>query len=287
MQLDNVKTLRDAVNYGKQFLQDFGIENAQYDATELLLLVMGINRTQYLINSMDKIDSGKLAEYAELINKRAEHIPLQHITGIVNFYGREYKVNANVLIPRQDTEILVEEVMKLTNSESRVLDMCTGSGCIIISLALNKNLNEAVGVDLSAKALKVAEENAANLGASDVNFIESNLFESLDLSMENKFDMIVSNPPYIETDVIRTLSDEVKLHDPMMALDGHEDGLYFYRKITSCAPKFLKNGGWLLYEIGYNQADAVSVIMRDAGFRDVSTVKDLAGLDRVVAGRFN
>lgn len=99
--------------------------------------------------------------------------------------------------------------------------------------------------------------------------------------------MIVSNPPYIETDVIRTLSDEVKLHDPMMALDGHEDGLYFYRKITSCAPKFLKNGGWLLYEIGYNQADAVSVIMRDAGFRDVSTVKDLAGLDRVVAGRFN
>lgn len=139
---------------------------------------------------------------------------------------------------------------------------------------------------MSAKALKVAEENAANLGASDVNFIESNLFESLDLSMENKFDMIVSNPPYIETDVIRTLSDEVKLHDPMMALDGHEDGLYFTENHVMCSEIF-KNGGWLLYEIGYNQADAVSVIMRDAGFRDVSTVKDLAGLDRVVAGRFN
>ena len=160
MQLDNVKTLRDAVNYGKQFLEDFGIENAQYDATELLLLVMGISRTQYLINSMDKIDSGKLAEYAELINKRAEHIPLQHITGTVNFYGREYKVNANVLIPRQDTEILVEEVMKLTNSESRVLDMCTGSGCIIISLAASGHTSEngAVAIDISDDALRKSVE---------------------------------------------------------------------------------------------------------------------------------
>ena len=160
MQLDNVKTLRDAVNYGKQFLEDFGIENAQYDATELLLLVMGISRTQYLINSMDKIDSGKLAEYAELINKRAEHIPLQHITGTVNFYGREYKVNANVLIPRQDTEILVEEVMKLTNSESRVLDMCTGSGCIIISLAASGHTSEngAVAIDISDDALRNSVE---------------------------------------------------------------------------------------------------------------------------------
>ena len=174
MQLDNVKTLRDAVNYGKQFLEDFGIENAQYDATELLLLVMGISRTQYLINSMDKIDSGKLAEYAELINKRAEHIPLQHITGIVNFYGREYKVNANVLIPRQDTEILVEEVMKLTNSESRVLDMCTGSGCIIISLAASGHTSEngAVAIDISDDALKVADYNKKYNNADYIKLIK-------------------------------------------------------------------------------------------------------------------
>lgn len=289
MQLDNVKTLRDAVNYGKQFLEDFGIENAQYDATELLLLVMGISRTQYLINSMDKIDSGKLAEYAELINKRAEHIPLQHITGIVNFYGREYKVNANVLIPRQDTEILVEEVMKLTNSESRVLDMCTGSGCIIISLAAAGHTAEyeygAVGVDISDKAIEVAEYNSKLNGVSYVEFVKSNMFAELrDTGV--KFDVIVSNPPYIPTKDIRELSDEVKLHDPLLALDGDEDGLKFYRAITRNAVNYLNNGGYLCYEIGYNQAHDVSDILVSCGYNDIRVVKDLAGLDRVVIARY-
>lgn len=280
-------TISKAVRCGASFLKESNIDNADYDSFALLADIMGIDRSYYYMHGDDELDSQVYNEFFGKVRRRCAHEPLQHITGKQYFYGNEFKVNPDVLIPRQDTEVLVSEALKILDDKMSVLDMCTGSGCIIISLALNKNLNEAVGVDLSAKALKVAEENAANLGASDVNFIESNLFESLDLSMENKFDMIVSNPPYIETDVIRTLSDEVKLHDPMMALDGHEDGLYFYRKITSCAPKFLKNGGWLLYEIGYNQADAVSVIMRDAGFRDVSTVKDLAGLDRVVAGRFN
>lgn len=289
MQLDNVKTLRDAVNYGKQFLEDFGIENAQYDATELLLLVMGISRTQYLINSMDKIDSGKLAEYAELINKRAEHIPLQHITGIVNFYGREYKVNANVLIPRQDTEILVEEVMKLTNSESRVLDMCTGSGCIIISLAAAGHTAEyeygAVGVDISDKAIEVAEYNSKLNGVSYVEFVKSNMFAELrDTGV--KFDVIVSNPPYIPTKDIRELSDEVKLHDPLLALDGDEDGLKFYRAITRNAVDYLNKGGYLCYEIGYNQAQDVSDILLSCGYNDIRVVKDLAGLDRVVIARY-
>lgn len=289
MQLDNVKTLRDAVNYGKQFLEDFGIENAQYDATELLLLVMGISRTQYLINSMDKIDSGKLAEYAELINKRAEHIPLQHITGIVNFYGREYKVNANVLIPRQDTEILVEEVMKLTNSESRVLDMCTGSGCIIISLAAAGHTAEceygAVGVDISDKAIEVAEYNSKLNGVPYVDFIKSNMFAELrDTGV--KFDVIVSNPPYIPTKDIRELSDEVKLHDPLLALDGDEDGLKFYRAITRNAVDYLNKGGYLCYEIGYNQAQDVSDILVSCGYNDIRVVKDLAGLDRVVIARY-
>lgn len=289
MQLDNVKTLRDAVNYGKQFLEGFGIENAQYDATELLLLVMGISRTQYLINSMDKIDSGKLAEYAELINKRAEHIPLQHITGIVNFYGREYKVNANVLIPRQDTEILVEEVMKLTNSESRVLDMCTGSGCIIISLAAAGHTAEyeygAVGVDISDKAIEVAEYNSKINGVPYVDFIKSNMFAELrDTGV--KFDVIVSNPPYIPTKDIRELSDEVKLHDPLLALDGDEDGLKFYRAITRNAVNYLNNGGYLCYEIGYNQAHDVSDILVSCGYNDIRVVKDLAGLDRVVIARY-
>ena len=287
MQLDNVKTLRDAVNYGKQFLEDFGIENAQYDATELLLLVMGISRTQYLINSMDKIDSGKLAEYAELINKRAEHIPLQHITGIVNFYGREYKVNANVLIPRQDTEILVEEVMKLTNSESRVLDMCTGSGCIIISLAASGHTSEngAVAIDISDDALKVADYNKKYNNADYIKLIKSDMFSSSECEQykneDNRFDVIVSNPPYIPTKDIDELSEEVRLHDPVLALDGDTDGL------TKQSVNYLKENGYLCYEIGYNQAEDVRNIMEQCGYSGIKVIKDLAGLDRVVIGRLN
>ena len=293
MQLDNVKTLRDAVNYGKQFLEDFGIENAQYDATELLLLVMGISRTQYLINSMDKIDSGKLAEYAELINKRAEHIPLQHITGIVNFYGREYKVNANVLIPRQDTEILVEEVMKLTNSESRVLDMCTGSGCIIISLAASGHTSEngAVAIDISDEALKVADYNKKYNNADYIKLIKSDMFSSSECEQykneDNRFDVIVSNPPYIPTKDIDELSEEVRLHDPVLALDGDTDGLKFYKVITKQSVNYLKENGYLCYEIGYNQAEDVRNIMEQCGYSGIKVIKDLAGLDRVVIGRLN
>ena len=293
MQLDNVKTLRDAVNYGKQFLEDFGIENAQYDATELLLLVMGISRTQYLINSMDKIDSGKLAEYAELINKRAEHIPLQHITGIVNFYGREYKVNANVLIPRQDTEILVEEVMKLTNSESRVLDMCTGSGCIIISLAASGHTSEngAVAIDISDDALKVADYNKKYNNADYIKLIKSDMFSSSECEQykneDNRFDVIVSNPPYIPTKDIDELSEEVRLHDPVLALDGATDGLKFYKAITKQSVNYLKENGYLCYEIGYNQAEDVRNIMEQCGYSGIKVIKDLAGLDRVVIGRLN
>lgn len=293
MQLDNVKTLRDAVNYGKQFLEDFGIENAQYDATELLLLVMGISRTQYLINSMDKIDSGKLAEYAELINKRAEHIPLQHITGIVNFYGREYKVNANVLIPRQDTEILVEEVMKLTNSESRVLDMCTGSGCIIISLAASGHTSEngAVAIDISDDALKVADYNKKYNNADYIKLIKSDMFSSSECEQykneDNRFDVIVSNPPYIPTKDIDELSEEVRLHDPVLALDGYTDGLKFYKAITKQSVNYLKENGYLCYEIGYNQAEDVRNIMEQCGYSGIKVIKDLAGLDRVVIGRLN
>lgn len=293
MQLDNVKTLRDAVNYGKQFLEDFGIENAQYDATELLLLVMGISRTQYLINSMDKIDSGKLAEYAELINKRAEHIPLQHITGIVNFYGREYKVNANVLIPRQDTEILVEEVMKLTNSESRVLDMCTGSGCIIISLAASGHTSEngAVAIDISDDALKVADYNKKYNNADYIKLIKSDMFSSSECEQykneDNRFDVIVSNPPYIPTKDIDELSEEVRLHDPVLALDGDTDGLKFSKAITKQSVNYLKENGYLCYEIGYNQAEDVRNIMEQCGYSGIKVIKDLAGLDRVVIGRLN
>lgn len=265
------------------------IDNADYDALELLLYITGIDRTRYLIDATQQLDDVSLKRYLEVITKRAHHVPLQHIMGYTYFYGRKYMVNEHVLIPRQDTEVLVDEVMKLTSDSSRVLDMCTGSGCIIISLAAAGHTAEceygAVGVDISDKAIEVAEYNSKLNGVPYVDFIKSNMFAELrDTGV--KFDVIVSNPPYIPTKDIRELSDEVKLHDPLLALDGDEDGLKFYRAITRNAVDYLNKGGYLCYEIGYNQAQDVSDILVSCGYNDIRVVKDLAGLDRVVIARY-
>ena len=265
------------------------IDNADYDALELLLYITGIDRTRYLIDATQQLDDVSLKRYLEVITKRAHHVPLQHIMGYTYFYGRKYMVNEHVLIPRQDTEVLVDEVMKLTSDSSRVLDMCTGSGCIIISLAAAGHTAEyeygAVGVDISDKAIEVAEYNSKLNGVSYVEFVKSNMFAELrDTGV--KFDVIVSNPPYIPTKDIRELSDEVKLHDPLLALDGDEDGLKFYRAITRNAVNYLNKGGYLCYEIGYNQAHDVSDILVSCGYNDIRVVKDLAWLDRVVIARY-
>lgn len=284
-----IQTYRDAVRYGARVLENAHIDNADYDALELLLYITGIDRTRYLIDATQQLDDISLKRYLEVITKRAHHVPLQHIMGYTYFYGRKYMVNEHVLIPRQDTEVLVDEVMKLTSDSSRVLDMCTGSGCIIISLAAAGHTAEceygAVGVDISDKAIEVAEYNSKLNGVSYVEFVKSNMFAELrDTGV--KFDVIVSNPPYIPTKDIRELSDEVKLHDPLLALDGDEDGLKFYRAITRNAVNYLNNGGYLCYEIGYNQAQDVSDILVSCGYNDIRVVKDLAGLDRVVIARY-
>ena len=284
-----IQTYKDAVRYGARVLANAHIDNADYDALELLLYITGIDRTRYLIDATQQLDDVSLKRYLEVITKRAHHVPLQHIMGYTYFYGRKYMVNEHVLIPRQDTEVLVDEVMKLTSDSSRVLDMCTGSGCIIISLAAAGHTAEyeygAVGVDISDKAIEVAEYNSKLNGVSYVEFVKSNMFAELrDTGV--KFDVIVSNPPYIPTKDIRELSDEVKLHDPLLALDGDEDGLKFYRAITRNAGDYLNKGGYLCYEIGYNQAQDVSDILLSCGYNDIRVVKDLAGLDRVVIARY-
>ena len=284
-----IQTYRDAVRYGARVLENAHIDNADYDALELLLYITGIDRTRYLIDATQQLDDISLKRYLEAVTKRAHHVPLQHIMGYTYFYGRKYMVNEHVLIPRQDTEVLVDEVMKLTSDSSRVLDMCTGSGCIIISLAAAGHTAEyeygAVGVDISDKAIEVAEYNSKLNGVPYVDFIKSNMFAELrDTGV--KFDVIVSNPPYIPTKDIRELSDEVKLHDPLLALDGDEDGLKFYRAITRNAVNYLNEGGYLCYEIGYNQAQDVSDILLSCGYNDIRVVKDLAGLDRVVIARY-
>ena len=194
----------------------------------------------------------------------------------------KFFVNENVLIPRQDTEVLVEQVLSLSKGKEnlKLLDMCTGSGCILLALLANLKQASGTGVDLSEKALEVAQRNGEELGI-EVSWVQSDLFDKV----SGSYDIIVSNPPYIETSVIEGLMDEVKLYEPRMALDGTEDGLFFYREITMQAGKYLKNNGILAFEIGYNQGKAVSEFMKENGYEEVQVLQDLAGLDRVVTGR--
>ncbi len=274
---------RNCYAEGRRILEEACIEEAELDARLLLEDVCGTARHDLLVHGDREVPEEKLLRYLEMISRRAQHVPLQHLTGTQDFMGLSFGVNEHVLIPRQDTEILVEEALKEIHDGMRILDMCTGSGCILISLLHYSNGCEGVGADLSPEALKVAEENALRiLGKDSALFLQSDLFEKI----EGRFDMIVSNPPYIPTAVIDTLMPEVKEHEPLTALDGTEDGLYFYRRIVTEGKSYLKRGGMLFFEIGYDQAEAVSHLMEAAGFREIETVRDYAGLDRVVYGTY-
>ncbi len=275
-------TLQMAFEFGCNALESADIEDAKVDAWLLLEYVTGVTRAQYYMDMQREISAEQEEAYRACIDKRVSRIPLQHITGVQEFMGMEFCVNEHVLIPRQDTEVLVEHVLDTLQCDMRILDMCTGSGCILISLLKLKEGISGVGVDISKEALCVAKENGRQHGV-DAEFIHSDLFENV----QGDFDVIVSNPPYIRTAVIEELQDEVRLHDPRMALDGLADGLYFYRKIVENSPAYLKHGGKLFFEIGHDQGTDVKCLLEAAGFEDVTVKKDLAGLDRVVSGRYN
>lgn len=272
-------TLREAWNLGKKRLTAAEVPDADLDAWYLLEWCTGVSRSHYLAYPDEIISHDQEEQYRASLVKRERRIPLQQITGEQEFMGLSFYVNEHVLIPRQDTEILVEETAKFLRDGMQFLDLCTGSGCILLSLLHLKPGVEGTGVDLSPEALKVAEKNRERLGAKAA-LIQSDLFDKI----ESAFDVIVSNPPYIKKAEIETLMDEVRLHEPYMALDGHEDGLYFYRKIAEEAPKYLRAGGGLFLEIGCDQGACVAELLRQQGFADVKVVKDLAGLDRVVEG---
>ena len=274
-------TYSNLYEYGRLSLEEAGIEEANLDARLLLEAVCNTDRNMLLVHGDCNISLEETQTYVNHILKRKTHVPLQYILGSQEFMGLTFLVSENVLIPRQDTEVLVEEAMKYLHDGMRVLDMCTGSGCILLSLLHYSNDCTGVGADISADALSVAKENARNLSI-EADFIESDLFDKID----GIFDMIVSNPPYIQTEVIKTLSEEVKVHEPMIALDGHEDGMYFYKKIITDCKTHLYRGGRLLFEIGYDQSETVSKRLQQAGFKEVEVIKDLAGLDRVVTGIF-
>ncbi len=262
------------------------IEEAALDARLLLEYVCETDRNTLLAHGEREVSEKEYARYGDLLAKRAGHVPLQHLTGEQDFMGLTFIVNDKVLVPRQDTEVLVEEALRNLHDGMRILDMCTGSGCILLSLLQYSNDCVGVGADLSAEALAVAEENYRRLREQrpeiTASFVKSDLFANLPKG--ERYEMIIANPPYIRTDVIDTLMPEVREHEPLMALDGREDGLYFYRKITHQAGKYLTRGGMLFYEIGYDQAEDVCKIMEGEGYREIEVVKDFAGLDRVAYG---
>lgn len=280
-------TYWECLKKGEAELLTAGIEEASVDAWLLFSESFQMSRARYYMDRNQLCDVQCLDQYMEWVRLRAKRIPLQHITGHAPFMGYEFFVNENVLTPRADTEVLVEQAFAAIRKQAqpiRVLDMCTGSGCIAVSLACMAQeagiACEITAVDLSREALAVAGKNNHNLCGDRVQLICSNLFEALSDTLE--FDIIVSNPPYIKSGEIDGLMPEVREHEPRMALDGRADGLYFYRKIAEGGNRFLKDGGTILFEIGYDQGRQVPEILEANGYRQSHVIKDLAGLDRVV-----
>lgn len=271
-------TLSGLLREGREVLQAAGIPEWDLDAWYLLEYAAHCTKNEYFLRPEKEVLPQEKQLYRTLIRKRSVHIPLQHLTGSQEFMGLSFFVDENVLIPRQDTEILVEEALRALGSGMRVLDVCTGSGCILLSLLKLCAGLEGTGTDLSEKALQVAGENARRLGV-EASFVQGDLFEPV----SGKYDCIVSNPPYIASREVDVLMEEVRDHEPRMALDGGEDGLYFYRKIAAQSPKYLKDRGRIFLEIGFDQGEAVAGLLAPA-FDEVRIVQDLAGLDRVVCG---
>lgn len=244
------------------------------------IMVEVTGKSRSMLQFIEHFSTEEMSKIMDAVKKRLKHIPLGYIFGKSYFYGREFKVDENVLIPRLDTEILIEKIcddIRSSHEKPSVLDIGTGSGAIAITIQKETEA-DVFAVDVSKKAIEIASYNAKSLEAN-VEFAQSDLFENV----KGKFDFIVSNPPYIETSVIETLDDEVKLNEPILALDGGNDGLDFYRKIVQHAPKFLNIGGKLYFEIGYNQADALKDLMKD-DFKNIEVFKDYGNNDRVVVG---
>lgn len=269
--------------YGVSCLADAGIAEAALDARLLLEFVCHTDRNTLLAHGDRTVEPDQQESYKNILKKRADRIPLQHITGVQEFMGLPFLVSDQTLIPRQDTEVLVEEAMRELHDGMDVLDMCTGCGCILLSLLHYSNDCRGLGVDLSPQALAVAQKNASALSV-EAAFLQSDLFARLEAG--RRFDLLVSNPPYIPTDVIPTLMEEVRAHEPRMALDGKEDGLYFYRRISREAKPYLYRGAWVFLEIGCEQAVSVCDILAQEGYREIEVIRDFGGLDRVVRCMF-
>lgn len=261
-------------------LNEAEIKEAELEAFYIIEAVMKLSRPMFFLKKGEKVLQQDVDNCLAIAEKRKQHMPLQYILGSQEFMGLNFKVTPDVLIPRQDTEGLVEKVLKMLKPEMKILDMCTGSGCIAVSIAKFASDVQVSAVDVSAKALEIAKENAV-ANEVTVNFIESDMFQRI----TQKYDIIVSNPPYIRSQEVTILMPEVRDYEPHLALDGKEDGLYFYRKLAKEAGDFLTPGGILCLEIGYDQGKEVAQLLREQGFVQVRVEKDLCGLDRNVYGK--
>ncbi len=274
------KTWAEALQDGKKYLAEK--ENGSWDALQLLLHTMQCDRAFFMLHNTEEMTKEAAQKYAAFLRERKQGRPLQYIQGECGFMGLSFSVGEGVLIPRSDTEVLVETILEKKETEgfSCGLDIGTGSGCIPISLEKYGNIS-MTAVDISKKALSFAEKNQTE-NKTHVRFLESNLFSAL---KEEKFDFIVSNPPYIPKRDVETLMTEVRDYEPHNALDGGTDGLDFYRAILAQSSVYLKTDGWIFFEIGYDQKAALFVLMEKYGFCAVECRQDLAGLDRVVFGK--
>ena len=274
--------LREVLKQGIEKLKENNIEDASLKAKMLLSEILEMKKEYLIVHEEEILDEPDINTFFEKIDRLVNNEPIQYILNRQDFMGLNLYVDSNVLIPQPDTEILVEEVIALASEKEnlKILDMCTGSGAIAISLAKYIKKSNVYATDISENALEIAKDNSLK-NITDITFIHSDVFENV---KENEFDFIVSNPPYIETDVIKTLSKEVQ-SEPHIALDGGEDGLYFYRKISKEAFDFLKQDGYLAFEIGYNQREAVENLLRENGYKNIYSKKDLGGNDRIVIGQ--
>ena len=273
------RTLHEALRSGVERLEQAGVTDAEIDARLLLEYATNTDRWYFSLHRHENMDPSDAELYDYLLTRRADRVPLQYITGEAAFFGETFYVTEDVLIPRQDTEILVEEAGKRLEAGEHVLDLCTGSGCILLTLVRLYSVT-GVGVDLSPAALAVAEHNRRHQRLR-ATWVESDLFNRVG----GTFDMIVCNPPYVTSAELAELEPEVRGHEPMLALHGGKDGLDLIRRIVREAPRYLRPEGHLLMEIGAGQGKAVAELFTKNGFTEVVVVPDLAGRDRVVAGK--
>lgn len=282
-------TVGEALKFGKNFLGKSGIPNPALDASLFLMRAAGLQKTELATKDRVLLDSGVISEYKAMLEKRAANMPAQYILNSCEFMSLDFYVDENTLIPRPDTEILAEAVIARAKSleQPNILEIGAGSGCVAVSVAKYCENARVVSVDISPKAVETAKKNAAKNEVSErAEFFISDIYSGLPEEFYNSYDVIFSNPPYIKSSDLPGLPDSVVGYEPLTALDGGADGLEFYRKIITNAHNFFKQDRkcYVLFEIGYDQAEAVSEILHSAGYSDIHVIKDLAGQDRVVSG---